>query len=118
MSNAGASMYASRPSEDAGASRSRAFVSVALVDRVVTKCVENSRSARCDESIWTTTDFARAPHAGLLTNERRRRGIPLALQGAIVMAFGLSIAYLMYKLTTEDDDELKVVHARETSDFP
>lgn len=34
------------------------------------------------------------------------------------MAFGLSIAYLMYKLTTEDDDELKVVHARETSDFP
>ncbi|OUS43974.1 hypothetical protein BE221DRAFT_207264 [Ostreococcus tauri] len=72
MSNVGASMYGSRPSED----------------------------------------------AGLLTNERRRRGIPLALQGAIVMAFGLSIAYLMYKLTTEDDDELKVVHARETSDFP
>jgi hypothetical protein len=39
----------------------------------------------------------------LLNPERRRRGVPLALQGAVVMGFGLGIAYLMYKLTTEDD---------------
>ena len=37
---------------------------------------------------------------GLLNTERRRRSLPLAAQGAIVMGIGLGIAYLMpYQLT-------------------
>lgn len=44
-------------------------------------------------------------YAGLLNPERKRKAIPLALQGAVVMAFGLTIAYLMYRLTSDDDDD-------------
>jgi len=49
---------------------------------------------------------------GLLNSERRRRGIPLALQGAVVMGLGLGFAYLMYKLTTDDElvEEPTMVH--------
>jgi hypothetical protein len=40
-----------------------------------------------------------------LHTERKRKAIPLALQGAVVMAFGLTIAYLMYRLTSDADED-------------
>jgi len=41
---------------------------------------------------------------GLLNAERKRKAIPLALQGAVVMAFGLTIAYLVYRFTVDEDE--------------
>jgi hypothetical protein len=34
------------------------------------------------------------------------------------MAFGLGIAYLMYRLTVDDDDGIRVIRASATEDFP
>jgi cation transporter-like permease len=40
------------------------------------------------------------------------------MQGAVVMAFGLGIAYLMYRLTVDDDDGIRVIRASSTEEFP
>jgi hypothetical protein len=55
---------------------------------------------------------------GLLNTERRRRSIPLAAQGAIVMGIGLGIAYLMYQLTVAEDGPETVHVIRTSEDFP
>lgn len=56
-------------------------------------------------------------YAGLLNPERKRKAIPLALQGAVVMAFGLTIAYLMYRLTSDDDDDGNTIQLVRTPGF-